>query len=298
MFYLFICNTTVCFLPGFSLTVCCYLSLFFNLFCLHLFFNLFYICMTVNVAKTEVCPISGPFDVDSICAAFGGAKVTPYSELELLGSPIGPIDSPDQLSGSVEIRLEQIATLGQSLQGLSSHHRLFLLKHCVGIPRLLYMIRSSPCFLAPEVLRNIDASFRQFLTETLNIQLDDKAWRQASLPVKAGGLGVRRIEDLALPAYLSSSSAAEALVLQIAPSGAEPFGLLVSAALEAWSAAAGNGVCHRNFGPGNFGPGDQNFQWKIGPAGPIFSGKMVRLWKIGPNNGPSISALVTSDCCG
>ena len=28
--------------------------------------------------------------------------------------------------------------------------------------------------------------------------------------------------------------------------------------------------CHRNFGPGNFGPGDQNFQWKIGPAGPIF----------------------------
>ena len=57
-------------------------------------------------------------------------------------------------------------------------------------------------------------------------------------------------------------------------------------------------VCHRNFGPGNFGPGDQNFQWKIGPAGPIFSGKMVRLWKIGPNNGPSISALVTSDCCG
>ena len=198
--------------------------------------------MTVNVAKTEVCPISGPFDVDSICAAFGGAKVIPYSELELLGSPIGPINSPDQLSGSVEIRLEQIATVGQSLQGLSSHHRLFLLKHCVGIPRLLYMIRSSPCFLVPEVLRNIDASFRQFLTETLNIQLDDKAWRQASLPVKAGGLGVRRIEDLALPAYLSSSSAAEALVLQIGPSAAEPFGLLVSAALEAWSAAAGNGV--------------------------------------------------------
>ena len=104
------------------------------------------------------------------------------------------------------------------------------------------MIRSSPCFLVPDVLRNIDASFRQFLTETLNIQLDDKAWRQASLPVKAGGLDVRRIEGLALPAYLSSSSAAEALVLQIAPSAAEPFGLLVSAALEAWSAAAGNGV--------------------------------------------------------
>ena len=122
-----------------------------------------------------------------------------------------------ELLGSAEIRLEQIATFSQSLQGLCSHHRLFLLKHCVGIPRLLYMIRSSPCFLTPEALRNIDASFRQFLTETLNVQLDDKAWRQATLPVKAGNLGIRRIEDLALPAYLLSSSAAEALILQIAP---------------------------------------------------------------------------------
>ena len=46
-------------------------------------------------------------------------------------------------------------------------------------------------------------------------------------------------------------------------------------------------TCHRNFGPENFGPGDQNFEWKIGPAGPIFSGKMVRLWKIGPGPPPS-----------
>ena len=28
----------------------------------------------------------------------------------------------------------------------------------------------------------------------------------------------------------------------------------------------GTWYCHRNFGPKNFGPGDQNFQWKIGPA--------------------------------
>ena len=44
--------------------------------------------MTVNVAKTEVCLISGSMDVDSIYATFGGAKVIPYPKLELLGSPI------------------------------------------------------------------------------------------------------------------------------------------------------------------------------------------------------------------
>ena len=129
--------------------------------------------MTVNVAKTEVCLISGSMDVDSICAAFGGAKVIPYPKLELLGSPIGPTDSPDQLSRSVSPRAD--CHLRQRLQDLCSHHRLFLLKHCVGVPRLLYLIRSSPCFLAPEALRNIDALFRQSLTETLDVRLDDKA---------------------------------------------------------------------------------------------------------------------------
>ena len=38
---------------------------------------------------------------------------------------------------------------------------------------------------------------------------------------------------------------------------------------------SGSLVCHRNFGPENFGPLDQNFQWKIGPPGPKFSGNLV-----------------------
>jgi len=41
--------------------------------------------------------------------------------------------------------------------------------------------------------------------------------------------------------------------------------------------------CHRNFGPENFGPPDRNFQWKNGPPGPIFSVKMVRPLKFGPD---------------
>ena len=42
--------------------------------------------------------------------------------------------------------------------------------------------------------------------------------------------------------------------------------------------------CHRNFGPENFGPLDQNFHWKNGPPGPIFSVKVVCPWKFGPGH--------------
>ena len=41
-------------------------------------------------------------------------------------------------------------------------------------------------------------------------------------------------------------------------------------------------ICHRNFGPENFGPPDRNFQWKNDLPGPIFLVKMVRPWKFGP----------------
>ena len=51
--------------------------------------------------------------------------------------------------------------------------------------------------------------------------------------------------------------------------------------------------CHRNFGPENFGPPDQNFRWKIGPPRPKFSGKSVRLWKFGPGWGKTTTGLTT-----
>jgi len=39
-----------------------------------------------------------------------------------------------------------------------------------------------------------------------NSNLSDIQWLQASLPVKDGGLGVRRVSSLAIPAYLASAA--------------------------------------------------------------------------------------------
>ena len=41
--------------------------------------------------------------------------------------------------------------------------------------------------------------------------LSDVQWIQASLPVKAGGLGIRRAASLALPAYLASATSTASL---------------------------------------------------------------------------------------
>ena len=46
---------------------------------------------------------------------------------------------------------------------------------------------------------------------------DDRAWKQASLPVKLGGLGVRSEVEVAPSAYLASLHATSALVKVILP---------------------------------------------------------------------------------
>ncbi len=42
-------------------------------------------------------------------------------------------------------------------------------------------------------------------------------WRQVSLPVSLGGLGIRRTEELALSAYLASIHSVASLVSDIFP---------------------------------------------------------------------------------
>lgn len=49
----------------------------------------------------------------------------------------------------------------------------------------------------------------------MNIHLNDEQWTQATLPIRMGGLGIRKVEDIALPSFLSSTFGAKDLVSQI-----------------------------------------------------------------------------------
>ena len=53
-------------------------------------------------------------------------------------------------------------------------------------------------------MKGVDDSFRSTLEAITNVKLDEFSWNQGSLPLAFGGLGIRKVEDLALPAYLSS----------------------------------------------------------------------------------------------
>ena len=105
-----------------------------------------------------------------------------------------------------------LRTMGDRLQHLHVRDAFLLLRHSIAMPRLLYILRSSPCFLTP-ALPKYDSILRSVTSSVININLqdDDSAWLQASLPVNLGGLGIRSVGQLAPSAFLASAAASSSL---------------------------------------------------------------------------------------
>ena len=141
--------------------------------------------LLLNERKSEViCKDTAARD--SILSSIPGAQVIDPASASLLGSPIGDTDST---SDAIFRKTQLLRTMGEKLQYVSAHDALLLLRNSLAIPKLLYLLRSSHCHLSPN-LKDYDDVLRSIVGSVANTCLDDNAWSQASLPVKAGGLGI------------------------------------------------------------------------------------------------------------
>ncbi|GAV00320.1 hypothetical protein RvY_11187 [Ramazzottius varieornatus] len=92
-----------------------------------------------------------------------------------------------------------------------------MLKNFLGLPKLLYVLRCSPNWKAPAALQTFDDLLRRSVAEITNKSMNGFTWLEASLSVSMGGLGIRRTERIALPAFMASIHSVQALVLSIYP---------------------------------------------------------------------------------
>lgn len=117
---------------------------------------------------------------------------------------------------------------------ISAHDALLLLKSSLSTPRLTHLLRASPCS-GHSALYAIDDVLRSCVSRITNTELSDGQWAQASLPVKAGGLGVRLAKHLAPSAFLSAAYATRELQSRILQDSSLDFSQPEEAALKAWS---------------------------------------------------------------
>ena len=150
--------------------------------------------------------------MDTLCIP--GLQIVSFDRAELLGSPIGSLES---IEHALQRKCELLKLLKSRLCLIHSHDALLLLRHSFSIPKVLYILWTAPCFQSPS-LEVFDDILRTTLSDITNVCLDsDSAWSQASLPIRAGGLGIRRTAQLAPSAFLASAAGCSNLINQILP---------------------------------------------------------------------------------
>ena len=121
------------------------------------------------------------------------------SNLVLLGAPILE-NSYDSILSS---KMTDMQRLMSHLRFLDCHEAFYLIKNSLYIPKLLFILRSTPLYNSDKLVV-LDKCLNDNISYVLNVGLDEKKMMQISLPVKFGGFGIRSLHVLALPAFLSS----------------------------------------------------------------------------------------------
>lgn len=194
--------------------------------------------LQINPSKCELyfCGLQSDIILQKFNNISPGIKMI-NNDLTLLGAPLNEFSTKDLL----EKKNEELKTLFSRLKDLHSHVAYFMLKNCFAVPKLIYLLRTSPAWTAPDTLRNIDMNIRTAMMSISNTHFSDFQWFIATLPIRYGGLGIRKIEDLTLPAFLASVSSVTALVTLMLPNITDENCItLYSDALDLWKGTVTN----------------------------------------------------------
>ena len=109
------------------------------------------------------------------------------------------------LDKALENKYDKFKRASERLRLITSHDAMVLLKSLCSSPRLMHILRSSPCD-GHMTLACISDLLRDCLIHIANVSINDLQRSQALLPVKVGGLGLRGPMEFALSTFLASVS--------------------------------------------------------------------------------------------
>ena len=133
--------------------------------------------------------------------------------MEILGSPMGA-NARRVLLNKKMIELQR---LSEVVTKSHAHYGFYLLKNCVSLPKLLYFLRTSPCFQELDLLQQYDSFIRKSLSKICNDSFIESSYTQAILPVSKGGIGIASASQIALPAFLASATGSKCALSCILP---------------------------------------------------------------------------------
>lgn len=168
-------------------------------------------------------------------------KIVNETSLRLLGSPI--LD--ESFSAFVEDKIKHFHAVSERLIQINNHMAYTIIRHCVFIPQITYSLRSSHFWNHPHLTSKLDCLIRETVSNCLNINLEGRTWTQASLPIRHGGLGIRQISSISLPAFLSSAHSTLDLSTRILSRSVQNFTPpLLAEAINVWKSSTSADLPH------------------------------------------------------
>ena len=123
------------------------------------------------------------------------------NELTLLGAPI----TSNSFEKVFNKKCHELRLFFKRLTELDNYQiAYYILRNCLSVPKLIFLLRTTSFWYPSEVITEIDDAIRTTLETLTNSHPDTETWITSSLPIRCGGLEVRRVQDIALPAFLSS----------------------------------------------------------------------------------------------
>ena len=139
----------------------------------------------------------------------------PTEGICLLGSPLWGNPSFQQ---AVNSSISKTLSLQSSILALEDPQvELHLLRSCLGICKLNHILRTVPHDIVCDQLNTFDKSLRSSLSDILQCSISDISWKQATLPFRLGGLGLRQASSSAAAAFTASTSTTKGLADFILP---------------------------------------------------------------------------------
>jgi len=189
--------------------------------------------LSLNCSKCELVT-RDHFQVSDPCLqSFSAVSV---EDVSLLGAPLFP---GQVLDAEWSQRCADLSRAIERLDSIESQGALILLRASFGAPKVQHLLRCSPSLNHP-ALQTFDDLLKSGVQQITNSNLSATQWIQASLPIKDGGLGIRRVSSLALSAFLASAASTLSLQNRILANCLVSEDALMIEYLETWSKAFGS----------------------------------------------------------
>ena len=149
--------------------------------------------LLLNTSKCELIAHQSCSITDDLLRSFARVNVCNASLLD------APLFRGPELDKTWSDHCSDLARAVERLSDIGCQDALILLRSSFSAPKVLHLLRGAPS-VSHAALQTFDSLLRDSVQRITNSNLSDIQWLQVSLPVKDGGLGVRRVSSLAIPA--------------------------------------------------------------------------------------------------